>query len=614
MEMNRHSLAGPRRFLAVAIGLVAGALLPAPALAQVSLDWVQQTRGVSIALDTADNVYTVDYEQALGAEMMLTKRDATGRMLWVAAYDQQSTTAWERASWVATDSIGNAIVCGTLMSGYSNPVEAASIVMKFGPDGQMYWRHVYESSFDGSSVRKCLVDDHDNVYVLGLGSGPAGRVTKVKKFAPDGTALWSFFDTAGIGAPLNFKLTPDDGLLISGKSITGSLMGYAKIGLDGRLIWALAGVPSLTAGDSAGDVFGNTYVVHGEYVATNAGTIVKKLDPGGAPVWERRYGLAGFRIEVGSDHQAVISGFPNAGTFGAAFIKVDANGTLLWSNLDADGPLGLLAHAHMRLDANNNAYLAAGTMSEMAVCKVNRDGSSAWTKTIAFGYAQAIALANTDASVYVVGGTTARLSQGAPTVPSPPAVLSYLDLTPTSVYLGWIDTSSNEEGFRIERCTGTQLFCAATPAAWSVRTVTGAGVSTFNDTGLASSTTYNWRVSAFNAFGVSPHSNTLSLTTLASPTLPAAPTALTAQARRVKSRAEVRLAWVDNATDETGYVVERCTGSACTGFAVVASLPAGSTRYTDAGVARSTTYRYRVRATAAAGNSAYSNVAVVTTP
>ena len=34
-----------------------------------------------VALDAADNVYTVDYEQALGAEMSLTKRAANGTML-----------------------------------------------------------------------------------------------------------------------------------------------------------------------------------------------------------------------------------------------------------------------------------------------------------------------------------------------------------------------------------------------------------------------------------------------------------------------------------------------------------------------------------------------------
>ena len=436
------------RSAACAIALAV--LCPAGASAQVFLDWTQFTRGVSIALDAADNVFTVDYEQAPGAEMVLTKRTARGLLLWTAMVDQPSSTAWERASWVATDSTGSAVVCGTLMSGFSNPVEAASIVMKVAPSGQVVWRQVYESGFDGSAVRRCLVDGADNVYVLGLGSGPAGRVTKVKKFAPDGTALWSFFDAAGIGAPLNFKLTPDGNILMTGQSITGSRAGYAKIDLDGRLIWAYAGVPSLTAGDSAGDAFGNTYLVHGEYVA-NGGTVIKKLDASGALVWQRVYALAGFRIEVGPDGAPIVSGFPNAGTPGAAFIKVDPNGVLLWSNLDADGPLALLAHAQMRLDADGNAYLAAGTMSEMAVCKVNSDGGSGWTKTVAFGYAQAIALSNVDTGVYVVGGTTARLGQGAPTIPTQPTVLTYFAMTPTSAYLGWSDNSSNEAGFTLER-------------------------------------------------------------------------------------------------------------------------------------------------------------------
>jgi hypothetical protein len=473
---------------------------------------------------------------------------------------------------------------------------------------------VYESDFDGSSVRKCLVDTNDNVYVLGMGNGSAGRVTKVKKFAADGMAMWSYFDTGGIGAALNMKLTPDNALLVTGKSITGSFMGYAKINLDGQVLWSRAGVPSLTAGDSAGDAFGNSYLVHGQYVATNAGTVVKKLGPDGALRWERVFAMSGFRVEVGDDQRAIVSGFPNSGSPGAAFIKVDTNGGLVWANLDADGPLALLAHAHMLLDDAGNAYLAAGTMSEMAVCKVNSDGSSGWTQTVSFGYGQAIALGNLDSSVYLVGGTTARLAQAPPTIPTQPTVLSYFDLTATSAYLGWSDNSSNETGFTVERCVGSAAYCGATPGAWSVRTTTGVNGSTFNDTTLSPSTSYSWRVSAFNAAGTSVPTNVLSLTTLAAPAVPAAPTALTATGRKVKNGAEVRLGWIDNASNETGYVVERCAGSGCSGFAQLASLPAGTTRYTDRAVSRAAAYRYRVMATGSTGNSTYSNVVGVTTP
>ena len=246
------------------IGLVGLGVVVSSSLAQ-NLDWVQPTRGVSIAVDAANNVYTVDYVYALGAEMILTKRDASGAFVWKKSFDQTDPTKWERASWVATDSRGNVIVCGTYMSGFSNPVEAASIVMKFDPEGNLRWRNVYENSFDGSSVKKCLVDASDNIYVLGMGGGPAGRVTKVKKFAPNGTAQWSYFDSAGIGAAVNFKFTPDGFITITGRALFGSVNGYAKIDLNGNEVWSYPGVFSLTVGDCDGDAFGNTYLVHGEY-------------------------------------------------------------------------------------------------------------------------------------------------------------------------------------------------------------------------------------------------------------------------------------------------------------------------------------------------------------
>ncbi len=603
-------------FTALRVTVSAAAfLIPTLASAQVGTTWVQPTRGVAIALDEFDNVYTVDYEQALGAEMSVTKRDSNGALLWVRSFDQTSTTAWERASWIATDTLGSAIICGTLMSGYSNPVEAASIVTKFDTHGTLLWRRVYESNFDGSSVKKCLVDGSNNIYVLGLGVGPAGLVTKVKKFASDGTPLWSWFDAAGIGAPLNFKITPDQNILITAKGRSGSFLGYAKINLNGNLIWSYPSVNSLTAGDSAGDAFGNTYLVHGEYVA-NSGTVVRKLNPSGVLIWQRVYPMTGFRIEVGTDNNPVVSGFPNVGTGGAAFLKIDTNGALLWSNPDADGPLGLLAHAHMLLDRDNSAYLAAGTMSEMAVCKVNSDGTSGWTKTVAFGYGQAIALGNTSSSVYVVGGTTARLGQGgAPTLPAAPSGLAYSLLTTTNVDLRWNDNSSNENGFTMERCTGTMLFCAANPGAWSLITSTAPNVTAFRDFGLAPQTTYNWRVEAFNSLGSSGSSNVISATTPSAPAAPLpAPTNLQAQARRTRGSIQVRLSWTDNAATETGYKVERCTGSSCTNFAAIAVLPANAAGHTDTSVTSRATYRYRVAAQSASLKSPYSNIAMVSAP
>src|SRR5256884_9461182 len=93
---------------------------------------------------------------------------------------------------------------------------------------------------------------------------------------------------------------------------------------------------------------------------------------------------------------------------------------------------------------------------------------------------------------------------------------------------------------------------------------------------------------------------------------PTAPASLTAT---VASDTQINLAWMAS-TDNvgvTGYVVERCTGAACSNFAQI-STPAGTT-FSDMGLAGSTFYSYRVRATDAAGNlSAYSSTASTSTP
>ncbi|MCU0406304.1 MAG: hypothetical protein MUE64_04905 [Ignavibacteriaceae bacterium] len=162
-------------------------LLTTHSNAQVNVQWVQNTRGVSISVDGQDNVYTVDYDYNPAGDIYLTKRDAQGNFIWEEKFDQMDNSKWEKATWVATDNLGNILVSGTLMSGYSNPVEAASILMKFDSAGNLVWRNVYESSFDGSYTKKCLVDQNNNIYVLGMGSGTSGYVTKVKKFSPDGT-------------------------------------------------------------------------------------------------------------------------------------------------------------------------------------------------------------------------------------------------------------------------------------------------------------------------------------------------------------------------------------------------------------------------------------------
>ena len=95
------------------------------------------------------------------------------------------------------------------------------------------------------------------------------------------------------------------------------------------------------------------------------------------------------------------------------------------------------------------------------------------------------------------------------------------------------------------------------------------------------------------------------------PPVLAAPSGVTATA---VSNSQINLAWTDNASNETGFRVERCSGAGCSNFAQVGTdLAANTTAYNDVGLTASTSYSYRVRAFNATDVSAYSNVAPATT-
>ena len=91
----------------------------------------------------------------------------------------------------------------------------------------------------------------------------------------------------------------------------------------------------------------------------------------------------------------------------------------------------------------------------------------------------------------------------------------------------------------------------------------------------------------------------------------AAPSSLAASAL---NKSQIKLTWTNNAANQDGVKIERCLGSKCTNFSQIASVVGTTATYTNSGLAANTSYRYRVRAYNAAGNSAYSNSAGAKTP
>src|SRR5262245_35952521 len=82
-----------------------------------------------------------------------------------------------------------------------------------------------------------------------------------------------------------------------------------------------------------------------------------------------------------------------------------------------------------------------------------------------------------------------------------------------SLQLTWNDNSQNEDGFDIERKTGTT-------GAFLALTTVDANQKSYNDANLSDGTTYCYRVRAFNKAGGSPYSNEACAATPASTTTP----------------------------------------------------------------------------------------------
>ena len=186
---------------------------------------------------------------------------------------------------------------------------------------------------------------------------------------------------------------------------------------------------------------------------------------------------------------------------------------------------------------------------------------------------------------------------GVTTVPLPPGApsgLAVANTSATTLNLSWTDNSTNETGFKVERRTGAGPFTFIGQAP--------ADTATFQDAGLAADTLYTYRVRATGTAGDSANSNEA-----ASSTPPTAPSNLTASGAVA---GQITLTWTDTSQSETGFKIERKAGGS---YGALVTAPANSTVFADTGLNPHTAYTYRIRATNAGGDSAYSGEAAVLT-
>jgi len=185
---------------------------------------------------------------------------------------------------------------------------------------------------------------------------------------------------------------------------------------------------------------------------------------------------------------------------------------------------------------------------------------------------------------------------------APPAAPTNVVATAVSdarVDVTWSDNAINETGFQIERRQ-------AGVGTFSVVATQPANSRSAQDATVAALTTYEYRVRAVRGAILSEFSN---LAVAGTPAIgaPPGPTNLSVVA---SSRSVMNLSWTDNASNETGFRIER-REAGLGAFSSLQLMAANSTAFTDTTAVTGTAYDYRVFATNAIGDSPPSNVALV---
>ena len=188
------------------------------------------------------------------------------------------------------------------------------------------------------------------------------------------------------------------------------------------------------------------------------------------------------------------------------------------------------------------------------------------------------------------------------TVPVPPSGLVARAVSSSQINLTWQDNSGNESGFMIQRANSSS-------GPWTQIGIVGANVTSCTHTGLAASTTYYYRVCAYDASGNSGYSSVTSAATPTAPdtTAPSIPTGIIVTAT---STSQVSVSW--NASTDSG-------GSSLAGYQVYRNgalvTTATATSYADSGLSPATQYCYTIVAYDNAGNnSSASSQICATTP
>jgi hypothetical protein len=485
-------------------------------------------RGNAIATDAAGNILVGgSSSSSTASSFVVLKYNAAGSFLWqsrAAAIGEYKPSA---VNTLAVDAAGN-----TYAAGYAaKPLpflqtEWGWLVASFDDAGNQRWGQLFNgagSSFDVPS--RMVLHPQQGLYVTGITAGAFGRADWLTiKYSLDGVEQWRRSE-AGAGntddRPVDLKTDDAGNVVVLGYVQPVDVRGprdlrLVKYDSQGNVIWRTDYSDTAESDESpsrlAIDDSGNIYVVADRPVSTDPELLTEpitiKFDANGNRLFVLAGpGQGGSALGLDASGNFIVSGiyFEEGGSnLIRQTSKFTPTGAMVWT---LPGTVGALAVDPI----DGSTYIV--DQNARAVLKVSGTGQILWQQALAVGQqVNAVTLDDTTGAFIHTGTVNSGVgdiisvrygSEGHPPPPVPvPAAPSGLSLSAKkgSLTLTWTDSANNEIGFVVERSVIGGGFAQIAQL--------GANVRTFTNSGLNKSTSYTYRVRAFNANGTSAFSNT----------------------------------------------------------------------------------------------------------
>jgi predicted secreted protein len=333
----------------------------------------------ALAVDGKGNVYVTGQSNSQKGDLdfATVKYDSHGRELWVARYNGPGNNV-DGADALVVDSKGNVYVTGN-SRGNKGHDDYATI--KYDANGNELWVARYD---DGSSTAMA-VDSVGNVYVTGFSRANNdlnGYLTI--KYDNVGNQLWTAaYNFPGSGDHVAYAIAVDKNgsVYVTGRSI-GDSYDYAtvKYDSDGNELWVARYNGPANRSDQASsiavDADGNVYVTgRSDNENRERDYTTLKYDADGKLLWEARYTEDGYgdgmatALAVDDSGNVYVTGqsYGNNSGWDYATIKYDSNGKQLWS-ARYNGPANSLDRAtFLAIDSEGNVHVIGSSSGTAGV-------------------------------------------------------------------------------------------------------------------------------------------------------------------------------------------------------------------------------------------------------